>query len=151
MSPQWCWPDDGRRMNACGELCGWLLYWKAADSASPQSGARCGSGKPCGWAGQVWYSAVLLSLRVEQHDCAVRCCYSFCAESAYSFWWYLLLLMWAVNEWMNEWMLFVAWWGWFLFCAPAALPALLLVSQQSLWEWSGERLLVAEIADYSLL
>jgi hypothetical protein len=26
-----------------------------------------------------------------------------------------------------------------------------LVSQQSLWEWSGERLLVAEIADYSLL
>jgi hypothetical protein len=36
--------------------------------------------------------------------------------------------------------LFVAWRVRPIFFAPAGLPALLLVSRQSLWEWSGERL-----------
>ena len=39
-------------------------------------------------------------------------------------------------------MLSAAWRGWLLFHAPAGLPALLFVSQQGLWEWSGEQLLV---------
>ena len=43
----------------------------------------------------------------------------------------------------SEWMMFVDWRGWLLFCAPAGLPALLLVSWQSLWEWLGEWLPVA--------
>ena len=122
-------------MSACGDLCGWMHCRKTAhdDRLQPDVVALTVAAELGRQSIALRHHPYVRGSVAMRWNNVTTSCFVFHPDMSREW----------MNEWMNEWMMFVSWRGRLVFCAPAGLPALLFVSRQRLWEWSGEWLPVA--------